>query len=298
MPYKIFLTGCKGQLGSDLLQALSPDHNVKGVDIDDFDLRDQAKLSDSLTSFGPDIVIHPAAYTDVDGCESNVELAMESNATVTKNIALLCRDLGARLIFYSTDYLFDGNKGLPYVETDKPCPQTVYGQSKLAAEKYIAETLDNYCILRIAWLYGARGKNFPKTIIKAGLKQLDDKKNGLPVKPLMVVNDQIGNPTWTWEVVKQTGKAIEHDLKGIYHCTSEGEVSWFQLAKDIFEMLKLNPEIVPCRTDEFPRPAKRPPYSVLENRNLKKLGLNQMQNYKVMLFAFLIIHGGALLQKT
>jgi dTDP-4-dehydrorhamnose reductase len=296
MPYKILLTGCKGQLGSDLRDGLSPKYDIKGIDIDDFDLRDNAKLSDCIKSFKPDIVIHPAAYADVDGCESNIKLAMESNAYVTKNIASMCSDIGARLIFYSTDYVFDGNKSTPYIETDTPCPLTVYGQSKLMAEQHIVEFIEKYCILRIAWLYGAKGKNFPKTIIKAGLNQLSDKQKGIPAKPLTVVNDQIGNPTWTRDVVKQTEIMIENDLNGIFHSTAEGEISWYQFAREIFEYLKLDVEINPCTTEEFPRPAKRPPHSSLENKRLKDLNLNSMRHYKLMLNEFLDSNRGDLLR--
>ncbi len=296
MPYKVLLTGCQGQLGSDLMVGLSSKYDIKGIDINDLDLRNNARLSEYIKSLRPDIVIHPAAYTDVDGCESNVEMAVESNAIVTKNIAMLCNEIGARLIFYSTDYIFDGNKTSPYIETDTPCPQTVYGQSKLAAEKYIAESLEKYCILRIAWLYGAKGKNFPKTIIKAGLNQLNDKQKGAPVKPLTIVNDQIGNPTWTSDVVKQTEIMIEHELDGIYHSTAEGETSWYQFARDIFDYLKLDVEVMPCTTDEYPRPAKRPRYSSLENKRLKDLGLNSMRHFRPMLYEFLDSNRGDLLR--
>ncbi len=295
MPNRILLTGCKGQLGSDLLMELSSGYDIKGIDINDFDLRDNAKLTSCMKSFKPDIVIHPAAYTDVDGCESNVELAMESNARVTKDIAVLCNELGSKLLFYSTDYVFDGNKGTPYIETDVTCPQTVYGKSKLAAEKFIEETLDNYCILRIAWLYGAKGKNFPKTIVKVGKNQLDLKKNGMSIKPLTVVDDQIGNPTWTCEVVRQTKTTIENDLKGIYHCTAEGEASWYQFAIEIFELLGMDVKIVPCTSKEFPLPAKRPRYSSLENARFRELGLNAMRDYKVALEEFMELYGATLL---
>jgi dTDP-4-dehydrorhamnose reductase len=295
-PYRILLTGCKGQLGSDLMVVLAKKHDIKGIDIDDFDLRDKAKLSDCIKDYKPDIIIHPAAYTDVDGCESNPELAMEANSLVPKNIAALCKETGANLIFYSTDYVFDGQKKTPYVETDKPCPRTIYGKSKLEAENNISESIDNFAILRIAWLYGIRGKNFPKTIIKAGLNQLKAKRENHLTSPLKIVDDQVGNPTWTIEVVKQTEIIIENSLRGIFHCTAEGQASWYRLTKEIFELLQVDIDIEPCTTEEFPRPAPRPPFSSLENKRLKEMGLNVMRPYKEALEDFLSHHGGELLR--
>ena len=219
---------------------------------------------------------------------------MEINATGTKNIVNACLQVGAKIIYFSTDYIFDGTKGSPYLESDQPNPKTVYGKSKLEGEKWIVELTDNYAILRIAWLYGTYGKNFLKTILKVGVEQISNKKKGKPVESIQVVDDQVGNPTWTIDVVKQTEKVINNDLKGIFHCTSESEVSWYGFASDIFRILKMNVELKPCTTEEYSRPARRPRYSSLENENLKDAGLNVMRDYKVALQDFLKQYEGKL----
>jgi dTDP-4-dehydrorhamnose reductase len=201
---KLLVTGSKGQLGRDLISDFSKKYDISGFDIDDIDIRNLEQLKSFFKEKKPDIVLHTAAYTDVDGCEHNVETAMSINAEGTTNIALACREIGAKLIYYSTDYVFDGDKTTPYTETDTPNPQTVYGKSKLEGEKYVTEILEDYIILRIAWLYGAHGKNFVRTMIKLGEEQLKNSKDGQIVTPLKVVDDQIGNPTWTVEIARQT----------------------------------------------------------------------------------------------
>jgi len=294
IPNNILITGCKGQLGSDMMAVLAKKHRVIGIDIEDLDIRDYKKTIEYLKKIAPDVVIHIAAYTDVDGCEINPETATEINATGTKNIVSACLQINAKIIYFSTDYIFDGTKGSPYLESDQPNPKTVYGKSKLEGEKRIVELTDNYAILRIAWLYGAYGKNFLKTILKIGAEQISNKKKGKSIGPIQIVDDQVGNPTWTIDIVKQTETIINNDLKGIFHCTSEGEVSWYGFASDIFRMLKMNVELNPCTTEEYSRPASRPRYSSLENKNLKDGGLNVMRDYEIALQDFLKQYEGKL----
>jgi len=294
IPNNILITGCKGQLGSDTMTMLAKKYRVIGIDIEDLDIRDNKKTIEYLKKIAPDIVIHTVACSDVDGCEINPQTAMEINTTGTKNIVSACLQINVKIIYYSTDYIFDGTKNSPYIETDQPDPKTVYGKSKLEGEKRIVGSSYNYAILRIAWLYGAYGKNFLRTILKVGIEQISNKKNRKPVEPIQVVDDQVGNPTWTIDVVKQTEKVINNDLKGIFHCTSEGEVSWYGFASDIFRMLKMNVELNPCTTEEYSRPAPRPRYSSLENKNLKDASLNVMSDYKVALQDFLKQYEGKL----
>jgi dTDP-4-dehydrorhamnose reductase len=288
----LLVTGSKGQLGRDLLKTLSKNRNVSGFDIDEIDIRDYAKLESLIRQKKPDVVIHTAAYTDVDGCESNVETAMSINAAGTENVARACREIGARLIYYSTDYIFDGEKKTPYIESDNPNPQTVYGRSKLEGERRVIDLLDDFAILRIAWVYGLHGKNFVRTMIKIGREQIQNAGAGKLVEPIRVVNDQVGNPTWTVEIAEQTDVIIENNLIGIFHCTSEGQASWYDFARAIFEEARMKVYLVPCATEEFPRPARRPVYSVLENKALGDLSLNMMADYKAALKRFFKQCGG------
>ncbi len=294
MSRKILVTGARGQLGTDLVQLLSGNYDVTGVDIDKVDIRDDSRVSHLLQSVRPDIVLHAAAFTDVDACETDRDAAHAVNVDGTYNIARSCRDIGARMIYYSTDYVFAGDKDSPYLETDPTDPRTVYGMTKLEGEQKVREVVAEHAILRIAWLYGAHGKNFVKTMVRLGEQQLQARARGEEVRPLKVVDDQRGNPTCTVEVALQTAKIIESSLTGVMHCTAEGETSWYGFAKALFEQLHKEILLRPCATREFPRPAPRPARSSLENQKLKDSGNNIMREYKAALAAFLVNHGGAL----
>lgn len=287
----LLVTGNKGQLGTDLVRILSEDYIVDGFDIDEVDIRDADKVKSVIRSKHPQIVIHTAAYTDVDGCESNVDAAIAVNAEGTENIAKACREIGAKMIYYSTDYVFDGCKGASYTEQDKPHPLTIYGKSKLEGERRVAEIVKDYTIMRIAWVYGAYGRNFVKTMIKLGREQLEKRSRGMEAPPLRVVDDQIGNPTWTVEIAGQTKCIIKNNLTGVFHSTSEGEVSWYGFARLIFRHMAMEVEIVPCTTLDFPRPAPRPAFSALENYRLKEAGLNKMRPFGEALEGFLDKYG-------
>lgn len=294
MSRKILVTGARGQLGTDLVQLLSGSYEVTGVDIEEVDIRDDSRVSHLLQTVRPDIVLHAAAFTNVDACETDRATATAVNVDGTYNIARSCRDIGARLIYYSTDYVFAGDKDSPYVETDPTDPRTVYGMTKLEGEQKVAEVVENHAVLRIAWLYGAHGKNFVKTMVRLGEQQMLAQSRGDEIQPLKVVDDQRGNPTWTVEVALQTAKIIESNLTGVMHCTAEGETSWYGFARTLFEQLRMDVSLRPCATREFPRPAPRPARSSLENQRLKESGHNIMREYKAALAAFLVNHGGAL----
>jgi len=284
---RILVTGSEGQLGRELVPFFSSAYDVVGVDLEDCDIRLYSNVRAYVRDVQPDIVIHAAAYTDVDECEIDQRMAMAVNAGGTENVARACKEVGARMVYYSTDYVFDGAEESPYVETDSVNPMSVYGKSKLEGERRVVDLLDDYVILRIAWLYGIEGKNFVKTMIKLGLEQLDAQAQSQSVKSLKVVDDQIGNPTWTFDVAGQTKVVVDKQLSGLFHCTSEGEVSWYRFACDIFDILSMDVEVKPCRTEEYARPAPRPRRSSLENQRLKKAGLNVMRGYKVALKDFL-----------
>jgi dTDP-4-dehydrorhamnose reductase len=290
-PGKVLVTGCRGQLGRDLVDLLSPRYDVVGIDVEDVDIRDREATAARIAAVSPSVVIHAAAFTDVDACESKIDFAMAVNGEGTRHVAMAAREIGARMIYYSTDYVFDGCKTQAYIETDQPNPQTVYGRSKLAGEKALAELVEDHIIMRIAWVYGRHGKNFIRTMLRLGNEQIVRNRQGEQFAALKVVDDQTGNPTWTVDIVRQTERIMNEDVRGIVHATSEGQVSWYRLACDVFEIQRLPVRVEPCTTDEFPRPAPRPRMSALENARLKSRGLNVMRDYREALMEFLKTNG-------
>ena len=288
---KILLTGHRGQLGADLLKALSPKYEVVGFDLPEMDICNEQVVSNAVRTKRPDLVIHAAAYTNVDGCEIDQETALAVNTGGTHNLANACAEMNTRLVYYSTDYVFDGVKAEAYVESDQADPRTVYGQSKLAGERSVKELVENHLIIRIAWVYGRAGQNFVKTIIRLGRRQLELRDRGEVVAPLRVVDDQFGNPTWTVDIARQTMALIDSDLSGVVHATAEGETSWFGFASDIFRLMEMPVLLEPCTTEEFPRSAPRPRRSSLENYRLKKAGQNLMRDYREALKQFIQTEG-------
>jgi dTDP-4-dehydrorhamnose reductase len=239
---KILILGAGGMLGTDLCSvfpdALKFTHN-------DIDIT--AQVIDVIKRIDPDVVINAAAYTDVDGCEDNVDHAFRVNAEALTHIAGACCDAGAKLIHYSTDYVFDGTKS-EYRESDAASPINVYGRSKLLGEQNIMKHMEDYRIIRTSWLFGRHGKNFVDTMLDLAGR----------MDTVNVVNDQFGKPTYTADLAKKTAEIIDME-PGIYHITNEGVCSWYELASAII------PNTVPCISDEFIRKAKRPEYSVLVN---------------------------------
>jgi len=241
---KTLIIGSNGMLGSDLCKVF-PDA-VK-LTHQDLDITDREQVIESILKIKPDVVINAAAYTNVDGCEDNKELAFQVNGYGPGYIAEACARVGAKLVHFSTDYVFDGSKK-EYVESDIPNPINVYGHSKLLGEKKIIENMDDYRIVRISWLFGIHGKNFVETMLKLS-GEMDTVK---------VVNDQFGKPTYTMDLANKIRETIELD-PGIYHITNDGVCSWYEFASSIIDNL------IPCTSEEFPRKAKRPKYSVLTN---------------------------------
>ncbi|MFY9540482.1 MAG: dTDP-4-dehydrorhamnose reductase [Methanosarcina flavescens] len=241
---KTLIIGSSGMLGSDLCKTF-PDA-VK-LTHHDLDITDREQVIESILKIKPDVVINAAAYTNVDGCEDNKELAFQVNGYGPGYIAEACARAGAKLVHFSTDYVFDGSKK-EYVESDIPDPINVYGDSKLLGEKKIIENMDDYRIVRISWLFGMHGKNFVETMLKLS-GEMDTVK---------VVNDQFGKPTYTMDLASKVKEIIELD-PGIYHITNDGICSWYEFASSIID------NVIPCTSEEFPRKAKRPKYSVLVN---------------------------------
>ncbi|MCZ7397251.1 MAG: dTDP-4-dehydrorhamnose reductase [Candidatus Methanoperedens sp.] len=241
---KTLIFGAGGMLGTELCAVFPDAVRLKHTDID---IRDREKVIDSIRSKSPDVVINAAAYTAVDDCEDNQELAFDVNGKAPGYIAEGCAIVGAKLIHYSTDYIFDGSKK-EYIESDTPNPINAYGSSKLIGEKNIIEKIDNYRIVRTSWLYGAHGKNFVETMLMLSGK----------MDTVKVVNDQFGKPTYAVDLARKTKELVNHP-PGIYHITNEGVCSWFEFASAIIK------NVVLCTSDEFPRKAKRPKYSVLVN---------------------------------
>ncbi len=284
---KILITGSKGQLGSELKQYFASTHSVAGFDRINLDITDRERTLSVITREKPDIVFHCAAWTNVDGCELNSEKAMNVNAGGAKAVAEACRNIGALIVYFSTDYVFDGAKGSPYVETDAPHPLSVYGKSKLAGEEAVRAVSSDHLIIRTSWIYGAYGKNFVETMLKLATGQLAAPSAGQPTLPIRVVDDQIGCPTWTFSIAKQLALILEKRLRGTIHVASGGEVSWFRLADEIFRHRKQNILIEAITSEELARPAPRPRYSVMANQRLTEARCNIMSHYLESLHSFL-----------
>ena len=256
---KVLVTGAKGMLGKDLCPILEDSgYEVIETDIDTMDITDIFSVKSNIEKYNPDIVIHCAAYTNVDGAETDKETAEKINVLGTENIAKMCAKNNVELVYISTDYVFDGEKSEPYQPDDKPNPLNVYGLTKLKGEQAIQKYCEKYYIVRTSWLYGIHGKNFVETMIILAQTK----------KELKVVDDQIGCPTWTVELSNAIVKLLEDYEYGIYHACGLGRTSWYGFAKKIFELENIDVNLQSCTTEEFPRPAKRPKYSVMDNSKL------------------------------
>ena len=266
---KILITGAYGMLGSDLREVLK-DNELIITGSKDLDITKENNVLQFIEDKKPEIVINAAAYTNVDNCETDYDNAYLVNAIGPKNLAVACNKLNIPLIHVSTDYVFDGSKTTPLSEEDKLGPKTAYGKTKLEGEKFVQENTKKYFILRTAWLFGINGKNFVKTMINLS------KKNNV----LKVVNDQKGCPTYCYDLALAIKQLLNSDKYGIYHLTNKGELSWYDFAKKIFELSNITINVKPVTTEEFPRPAPRPHYSVLSNQKWINAGFTPMRNYE------------------
>ena len=280
---KVLLTGSNGQLGRELTRQLEKkkiDH--VGYDIPEFDVTDKEKIAAIIAKEQPTVIINCGALTNVDGCETQRDLAMAINAVGPKYLAEIARDQDMVLVQVSTDYVFDGagiikdGELRPYQETDPVDPKTVYGESKAAGEKAVAETTPKHFIVRTAWLYGD-GNNFVKTMLELAAKH----------PQLTVVNDQVGSPTRTVDLAAAIIDLIETDHYGIYHGTCEGQCSWYDFALEIFRLSGIDIPVAAVTSEQFVRPAPRPKYSVLENKALNDLKMNNFRPWQLSLAEYL-----------
>lgn len=280
---KVLLTGSNGQLGRELTRQLKQkkiDHI--GYDIPEFDITDKEKMTVIIAKEQPTVIVNCGALTNVDGCETQKELAMAINAAGPKSLAEIARDQDIVLVQVSTDYVFDGGgislNGVlrPYVEADPIDPKTVYGESKAAGEKAVVETTPKYFVIRTAWLYGD-GNNFVKTMLELASKH----------PKLTVVNDQVGSPTSTVDLAAAIIDLMQTDHYGTYHGTCEGQCSWYDFAVEIFRLSGIKIAVEPVTSEQFVRPAPRPKYSVLENKALNDLNMNHFRPWQVSLAEYL-----------
>ena len=264
MKRTILVIGAKGMLGRDLMSVLLsslPNDEVIGWDIEEIDIQKEEDTLFKIEKLRPDIIIHIAAYTDVDGCESDGEKAFAVNAEGTKHVALTASRCQAKMVYLSTDYVFDGNKREPYLETDSPHPLSVYGRSKWKGEQYVQELVKNPLIVRTQWLFGRYGKNFVTSILRqAGEKRV-----------LSIVNDQIGSPTYTVDLAKAISALIQFDASGIFHVSNSDLCTWYTFGQAILKLSGMDKvRVIPISSKELGRLAIRPSYSVFNCQKLKK----------------------------
>ncbi len=276
---KIMITGGKGMLGRTLQKVLA-EHEIIIADLPEADITDPAGFDRFVAEHTPDAVIHCAAMTAVDKCETEIDFSYKLNAFGSTNVAAACHRHGVRLIAISTDYVFKGDAERPYNEFDIPCGgNTVYGKSKFAGEEAIRKHCPDHVICRISWLYGAGGPSF----VHAMMNLADGTR-----PELKVVADQHGNPTSTLAVARQLKNILSRrELAGTFHLTCEGEATWADFAEEIFRIAGKNQKVVPCKTEDFPRPAPRPKNSRLDKMMLRLAGLPPMPHWKDALAEFM-----------
>lgn len=265
---KVLVTGVKGQLGFDVMRELEKrGHDAAGVDIEEMDITNAARVKGVVKAASPDVVIHCSAYTAVDRAEDEVELCRKVNAGGTKNIAEVCAELDCKMIYISTDYIFSGDGDRPWEPDDEANPLNVYGQTKYEGEQEVKSRLNKYFIVRISWVFGINGNNFIKTMLRLG------KENGA----VKVVDDQIGSPTYTYDLASLLVDMAESEAYGQYHATNEGICSWYEFAKEIFKAAGMDHvSVTPVSGSEFPAKAKRPSNSRMSKEKLVKNGFNKL----------------------
>ena len=265
----ILVTGCNGQLGNEiqLLEKEYKEYQFFNTDVEQLDITDDKAIENFVREHEIDGIINCAAYTAVDKAESNKDLCTRLNTEAPAYLAIAVEARGGWLVQISTDYVFDGTKHTPYVEADQPCPDSVYGNTKLAAELAVRKLCKRTLIIRTAWLYSTFGNNFVKTMIKLGREK----------KELGVIFDQIGTPTYARDLAKTIMTAIEEGIQpGIYHYSNEGVISWYDFTKAIHRIAGITScHVKPLHTSEYPTPAKRPAYSVLDKTKIKKLMISK-----------------------
>ena len=275
---KVLVTGVKGQLGYDVVKDLEKrGHQPIGVDRDEMDLMDNEAIRTFIMNLKPEAIIHCAAYTAVDKAEEEVETCYQINAEAVKVISECAKELDVKLIYISTDYVFDGTKEGEYVETDLPNPINVYGASKLKGEQYVQTLLEKYYIVRISWVFGVNGNNFIKTMRRLGSERDE----------LNIINDQVGSPTYTADLAPLLVDMMETDKYGIYHATNEETCSWYEFANEIFKQSGIEVKTNPITTNQYPTAAKRPMNSKMSKVKLVESGFSLLPTWKDALTSYL-----------
>ena len=275
---KVLVTGVKGQLGYDVVKHCKENSiEVQGIDKDEADITNEAQIKQYIKDYDPDIVIHCAAYTAVDKAETDKDLCYKINVLGTRYIAEACRDIDAVMMYFSTDYVFQGDGESFYKEDDPVHPSSEYGLTKWQGEEEVRKVLSKYFILRISWVYGINGHNFVKTMLKLAETH----------KELNVVNDQIGSPTYTDDVAKLIIDMFQTDKYGTYHVTNEDICSWYEFACKIFELSNISITVHPVTSDKYPSAAKRPLNSRLDKTKLETAGFHRLPTWEDALERYL-----------
>lgn len=268
---RILVTGAAGMLGHALIPVLEENHDVVGLTRKDCDLCDENIVGKIFRRQKPDMVVHLAAFTNVDGCELDPEKAKATNELATLNVAKAARDIDAALLYTSTDYVFDGQASSPYSEGALANPLSVYGKTKLMGENYVQKMVERSIIVRTSWLYGIGGRNFVSTVLGLAREKSE----------LSVVNDQRGSPTYTRHLAERLAELVMTREYGVYHVTASGDCTWFEFARKILDMFGLQDiQVVPISTSECNRPAPRPAYSVLANKRLSSMGMRLLPHWE------------------
>lgn len=275
---KVLVTGVRGQLGYDVVRELKKRQiEAVGVDVEEMDITDPAQTEIVIREAAPDAVIHCAAYTAVDAAEDNEELCREVNARGTENVARICGEMNIKMMYISTDYVFDGKGTRPWEPDDPRDPLNVYGQTKYEGELAVEKYVKKFFTVRIAWVFGVNGKNFIKTMLNLG--KTHDK--------LTVVNDQTGSPTYTYDLARLLADMIQTEKYGRYHATNEGICTWYEFACEIFRQAGIDVEVAPVTSDEYPSKAKRPENSRMSKKKLKENGFELLPSWQDALKRYL-----------
>jgi len=274
---RVAVTGAKGMLGSDVCEVMSKHFEVIPLSRQDFDIVNLDRTVSTIREIKPDYLVHLAAFTDVDGSEQEPERAYIVNGIGTRNVVMACEDIKCPVIYISSDYVFDGTKTSPYDEWDTPNPINKYGVSKLMGERFVMMFTNRFYIVRTSWLFGRYGRNFVDTIRRL-LQERDE---------IEVVDDQVGSPTYTRDLAIKLKELIGKGY-GIYHITNSSYCSWYEFACKIKEFISSNSMVKPTTSDKFPRPARRPAYSVLNNTMLTLEGIDPLRPWEEALKEYLI----------
>lgn len=280
---RVLVTGASGQLGKDVVALFQQKgHEVMGCSRSELDIANLEQCQQVINEFQPDSIIHCAAYTAVDAAETDVDGAYKVNAVGTRNVAVAAEKAGAKMVYISTDYVFNGRSAVPYQEYDNTDPQSVYGKSKRAGEVLTQSLSSRYFIVRTSWVYGLHGNNFVKTMLRLGQE-----------KPqLQVVHDQKGSPTYTVDLARFLEELVQTEKYGVYHASNSGDCTWFEFTQAIFEEAKelgfmIKVQVEPCTTEQFPRPAQRPANSVMDHLSIRTNGLTDLRPWREGLVDFL-----------